>query len=47
MGEMLAATELTKGANGSRVTDNVRVPVKDETPTLASLGLTKRATCPP
>ena len=42
MGELLRETERNKGAKGSVVTGNVRVPVKDDTaPTLAELGITK------
>lgn len=41
MGEMLAETELNKGAKGSIVTGEGHVPVKDKAPTLSDLGITK------
>ncbi len=42
MGEMLAQTERNVGAKGSIITGDIRVPVKDQSPTLAELGLSKR-----
>ena len=42
MGQMLKETERNVGAKGSIVTGNHREPVKDTTPTLADLGLTKK-----
>ena len=42
LGEMLAVAEKNKGAKGSKVTGNKREPVKDTTPTLASIGLSKK-----
>jgi len=41
MGEMIAETDLNKGAKGSVVTGTNRVPVKDDRPTLADIGITK------
>ena len=42
MGEMLRDTPRNVGAKGSAVTGGVQLPVRDNTPTLAELGLTKR-----
>lgn len=42
MGEILKATQRNLGAKGSIVTGNTRLPVTDETPTLADLGISKR-----
>ena len=42
LGELLEKTPMNVGAKGSLVTGNKRVPVKDTTPTLSDLGLTKR-----
>jgi ParB family chromosome partitioning protein len=42
MGELLAATDRNKGAKGSFITGTVRVPVKDDAPTLAELGIRKK-----
>jgi hypothetical protein len=42
MGELLMQTERNVGAKGSVVIGDTRLPVKDNTPTLASLGVTKR-----
>jgi len=42
MGEMLRDTERNKGAKGSIVTSTHREPVKDNTPTLAALGVSKK-----
>lgn len=42
LGEMLAASERNKGAKGSVVSGSKRVPVKDDRPTLADLGLDKK-----
>lgn len=42
LGEALAATPRNEGAKGSIVTGSKRVPVKDETPTLAELGISKK-----
>lgn len=43
MGELLKSTERNKGANGIlSITSTKRVPVMDDTPTLADLGITKK-----
>ena len=42
MGEMLLETERARPAVGSKVIGNERIPMKDDRPTLAELGLTKR-----
>ena len=42
LGELLRGMPKNVGAKGSKVTGSHREPVKDETPTLADLGLTKK-----
>ena|GEM_PF-6284417 len=42
MGEFLKAMPKNEGAKGSVVTGSVREPVKDTTPTLADIGITKK-----
>jgi hypothetical protein len=42
LGEYQRTAPKNAGANGSIVTGNKRVPVKDQTPRLADHGLTKR-----
>ena len=42
MGVLLRESERNKGAKGSKVTGNHRAPVKDDAPTLADLGITKK-----
>ncbi len=42
MGEVLEETPKNKGLNGKQFTGNLAVPVKDDTPTLADIGLTKK-----
>jgi hypothetical protein len=43
LGEFLKAMPKNEGAKGSVVTGSGRVPVKDETPTLARIGITRKA----
>jgi phage N-6-adenine-methyltransferase len=42
LGRMLKETPKNKGANGVIITGNKRVPVMDDTPTLAEMGLDKK-----
>lgn len=42
MGEFLKAAEKNTGAKGSKVTGSKREPVKDDTPTLAECGISKK-----
>jgi site-specific DNA-methyltransferase (adenine-specific) len=42
MGEFLKQAPKNQGANGSKVTGSKREPVKDQTPTLADAGISKR-----